>query len=482
MSIIEEINELHENDEHEKIIDIITAIPNEERDSELFSLLARAYNNVERYDEALDNLMYIREEGIDDALWNYRVGYAYYYKDDKEAAENYFKKAYDLNNDDTDAYNFYMLCSEDRDNGINFEERVNRFWKWFEENEKVISDFIEQKSDMSSDEIIEFVSNGAALISNKLQFVFGGNYEFTFTVEGKEYLFYFTPRIVAAMPEKLKSKWKFFPYMQKQDIADSNFKMYNKDLKFNEILVLAEYDEDTNFFNLKFYNKKLNELEEDYAYNAFYIMLEHAVGENISKLYLLGDVEKVDKKLDGMIELTKLYDFIMDILKNKNKDIITDPINRYTVYECKPTDNFFREDIFIGNTCYMEIINDYANYNIDAVVNISKMGARAAYLVYVFSDNENNDFDDKDINKKLLDERNNITDELESIMGKRGSGKEIGIILGNALGVVGGYIDLLLYNQDEFIKRAEEILKKYNYKFRLLRFRQYSEIIKTFND
>ena len=201
------------------------------------------------------------------------------------------------------------------------------------------------------------------------------------------------------MPEKLKSKWKFFPYMQKQDIADSNFKMYNKDLKFNEILVLAEYDEDTNFFNLKFYNKKLNELEEDYAYNAFYIMLEHAVGENISKLYLLGDVEKVDKKLDGMIELTKLYDFIMDILKNKNKDIITDPINRYTVYECKPTDNFFREDIFIGNTCYMEIINDYANYNIDAVVNISKMGARAAYLVYVFSDNENNDFDDKDINK-----------------------------------------------------------------------------------
>ena len=482
MSIIEEINELHENDEHEKIIDIITAIPNEERDSELFSLLARAYNNVERYDEALDNLMYIREEGIDDALWNYRVGYAYYYKDDKEAAENYFKKAYDLNNDDTDAYNFYMLCSEDRDNGINFEERVNRFWKWFEENEKVISDFIEQKSDMSSDEIIEFVSNGAALISNKLQFNFGGDYEFTFTIEGKEYLFYLTPRIVAAMPEELKSKWKFFPYMQKQDIADSNFKMYNKDLKFNEILVLAEYDEDTNFFNLKFYNKKLNELEEDYAYNAFYIMLEHAVGENISKLYLLGDVEKVDKKLDGMIELTKLYDFIMDILKNKNKEIILDPVNRYTVYECKPTYNFFREDIFMGNTCYMELINDYANYNIDAVVNISKMGARAAYLVYVFSDNENNDFDDKDINKKLLDERNNITDELESIMGEKGSGKEIGILLGSALGAIHGYIDLLLYNQDEFIKRAEEVLKKYNYKFILLRFRQYSEAIKTFND
>ena len=482
MSIIEEINKLHENDEHEKIIEIITAIPNEKRDAELFSLLARAYNNVERYDEALNNLMYIREEGIDDALWNYRVGYAYFYKGDKENAEIYFKKSYDLNNEDTDAYSFYMLCSEDKDDGINFEERVNRFWKWFEENEKIISDYIDQKSDMSSEEIIEFVSNGVGLISNNLQFNFGGNYEFTFTIEGKEYLFYLTPRIVAAMPEKLKSKWKFFPYMQKQDIANSNFRMYNKDLSFKEILVSAEYDENTNFFNLKFYNKKLNELEEDYAYNVFSIMLEHAVGENILKLYLLGDVEKADKKLDGMIELTKLYDFIIDTLKNKNKQIITDPVNNYTVYKWEPTDNFFREDIFMGSTCYMELIDDYANYNVDAFINISKMGARAVYLAYEFSENEDNDFEDENINQKLFDEGNKITDELEIIMGEKGSGKEIGIVLGNAYGITGGYIDLLLYNQDEFIKRAEEVLKKYNYKFNLLRFKQYSEIIKTFND
>ncbi|MEI0580789.1 hypothetical protein [Brachyspira pilosicoli] len=480
MSIIEEINELHKNDEHEKIIDIIMAIPKEQRDTELFSLLARAYNNVGRYDEALDNLMYIREECINDALWNHRIGYSYFYKGDKENASMHFKKAYDLNNDDIHSYNFYMLCcSEDKDDGINFEERVNRFWTWFEENEKVISDFIDKKSNMSSEEIIEFVSNGVSLISNNLQFNFGGNYEFTFTVEGKEYLFYLTPRILAAMPEKLKNKWKFFPYMQKQDIADSNFRMYNKDLKFNEILVLAEYNEYTNFFNLKFYNKKLNELEEDYAYNAFYIMLEHAVGENISKLYLLGDVEKLDKKLDGMIELTKLYDFIMDILKNKNNDIITDPMNRYTAYEFNPTNSSFRGDIFMGSTCYMEFISDYVNNNVKTIINISKMGARAVYLAYEFSDNK--DDDDENI-IKLIDERDKIANDLESMMGEKGSGKEIGILLGGAFGILCGYIDLLLYNQDEFIKRAEEVLKKYNYKFNLLRLRQYSEIIKTFND
>ncbi len=481
MNIIRKINQLHEEDEHEKIIEIITSIPNEEMNTELFSLLARAYNNTEEYDKALDNLMYIREECIDDNLWNYRVGYAYYYNGNKENAEIYFKKAYDLDNEDSDAYNFYILCSEDRDEGINFEKRVNIFWKWFEENEKIISDFIEKKSSMSSDEIAEFVSEGTLLISNDLQFNFGGNYEFIFTIEGKEYLFYLTPRIVSAMPDKLKSKWKFFPYMPKQNVENFNFKIYDKDFSFEEILVYAEFNKDADSFNLKFYNEKLNELEEDYAYNTFYIMLEHAIGENIAKFYL-GEALKSYEKLDGMIELTKLYDFIIDILKNRDKKIIEEPTERYSFYERKPYDNYLRDDIFMGNSCYMGLVYDFYNYNYDALVKISKMGARAVYLHYHFYENKDNDFDDENINKILLNERDNITDDIENIMGEKGSGKEIGIILGSAFGTLGGYIDLLLYNQDEFIKRAEEVLKNYNYKFSLLRFRQYSEIIKEFND
>ena len=477
MNIIEQINQLHEDDEHEKIIEIITKIPSDKMNAELFSLLARAYNNTGNYDKALSNLMYIREEGINDALWNFRVGYAYYYKGYMKNAEMYFKKAYDLG--DKDAYNFYMIFSENKDDGINFEERVNKFWKWFYENEKIISDYIDKKSSMSSDEVIEFVSNGVSLISNNLSFEFGGNYEFTFTVEGKEYLFYLTPRIVSAMPDKLKGKWKFFPYMQNNNVENFNFNMYDNNLSFKEILVSAEFDADSKLFNCKFYNEKLNKLEENDVYNVFYKMLDISIGENISHLYI-GDCFKSDKKLDDMIDLTKLYDFIINTLKNINEDkeIILDPINRFTVYQFKYNSQadrvLYREDIIIGNTCYMELIYDYIHYNVNSIVNISKMGARAAYLVYYISDNKDNNFD----SEMILNERNKITDELESVMGKKGSGEEIGIILGNALGVTCAYIDLLLYNQDEFIKRAKEVLKNYNYEFRLFKFHKYDTIAK----
>ncbi|WP_245580640.1 hypothetical protein [Brachyspira alvinipulli] len=67
--LLEEIEKLHKNNNHEKIIQIIYSMNENERDHHIISLLARALNNIQNYDEALNNLMYIREEAIDDPLW-----------------------------------------------------------------------------------------------------------------------------------------------------------------------------------------------------------------------------------------------------------------------------------------------------------------------------------------------------------------------------------------------------------------------------
>lgn len=84
-----QIQKWHESDEHEKIIAAVKALPEEELDYELIGLLGRALNNAERYDEAIAVLLTVEEEGRADSLWNYRMGYAYYYKHD--AGENRMK-------------------------------------------------------------------------------------------------------------------------------------------------------------------------------------------------------------------------------------------------------------------------------------------------------------------------------------------------------------------------------------------------------
>ena len=64
--LLEQLEEWHEQDEFEEIVDAITAIDVEERDYELIGHLGRALNNLERYEEAVEQFLTVAEEGQDD--------------------------------------------------------------------------------------------------------------------------------------------------------------------------------------------------------------------------------------------------------------------------------------------------------------------------------------------------------------------------------------------------------------------------------
>ena len=53
-NIIEVLNNLHKKEKHQEIIDKIEALPSEEMNPEIIGILARAYNNIENYEKALE--------------------------------------------------------------------------------------------------------------------------------------------------------------------------------------------------------------------------------------------------------------------------------------------------------------------------------------------------------------------------------------------------------------------------------------------
>ena len=59
----------HEDDEFQKIVDAILALPEEERDYDLTGQLARALNNLEDYETAAEVLLTVEAEGQHDPLW-----------------------------------------------------------------------------------------------------------------------------------------------------------------------------------------------------------------------------------------------------------------------------------------------------------------------------------------------------------------------------------------------------------------------------
>lgn len=109
-ALYRQIQQWHHEDAHEKILEVLEAIPKAQWDYDTISLLARALNNLERYEEALAYLLQVEEQGAEDPLWYYRVGYAYYYLDRLEEAKAAFERALQLGSHNEDIWELLDWC------------------------------------------------------------------------------------------------------------------------------------------------------------------------------------------------------------------------------------------------------------------------------------------------------------------------------------------------------------------------------------
>ena len=100
-SLINQIDLLHEEKEHQKIIALIEGQPPAAMDYELTCLLARAYINYaqpymdsfrEHIKHAVELLRSIEAEGMADPQWYYRIGTALYWQDEEESAMTYLEQ------------------------------------------------------------------------------------------------------------------------------------------------------------------------------------------------------------------------------------------------------------------------------------------------------------------------------------------------------------------------------------------------------
>lgn len=110
--LLEQLQTWHEEDEYEQIVQAVMDVPAEERDYELISHLGRALNNLERYDEAVEQFLTVTGEGQDDPLWHYRIGLAYYYLERYDEARTAFENADRLDPGDEDTLEFLGWIAE----------------------------------------------------------------------------------------------------------------------------------------------------------------------------------------------------------------------------------------------------------------------------------------------------------------------------------------------------------------------------------
>jgi len=77
-ALLKRLEQWYDDFQFEKIIDKILEIPKDRRDYETSSYLIRAYNSIEKFQSAIDELNFIENQGKKDPLWHFRLGYAYF--------------------------------------------------------------------------------------------------------------------------------------------------------------------------------------------------------------------------------------------------------------------------------------------------------------------------------------------------------------------------------------------------------------------
>lgn len=458
-----------EADEHGQVIETLERIPVQERDFDVIGLLARAYNNVDEYEKALSLLDSTRQEGAENTNWNFRKGYALYYLERYKESLACFNKANELTPEDEDTLDFIRQCNAK----MPFGKRVADFWQWFTENEEELSRMVEDRNEYSADDLIAFVTNGTNLISEDAHFNLGGDYEFTFTVEGNTELFYLYPYLIERMPAQFKDKWHFFPFNQGTDQSFS-FEMYGAKIDMANVAVEPVYNEENNNFSIRFYESALCQLPDGECYNAYYIMMEITLGEGLSYQYI-GDVERADAPIIGMMPLTSLRGYITETLKEMGKEVFDNPKEVYSGYRLEPQENEeLRFDVVAGTTCFTPLLANYYNGSTDLFDRLNSFGAQAAYIAFPYQNEKDGDMN------AAFKFRCELEDTLEAELMKP---EGLGLMLGAATGEANCYIDLLLFDESAFMEKIIPFLKRYpDYHFFISDFRQHCDIYRLFEE
>lgn len=433
--ILKVVERLARNDEHVRIIDMLLALPEEELTDELKGQLARAYNNNGEYEKALPLLEATEEYGRDNANWNFRMGYSYFFLDKYEESCKYFKRALEIEPDDEDAKWFVAQC------GIYspFSQRVRRFWDWFVEHRGEIEGLLKEPN-ANRGALGALMDSGIDILGDNVYYNIGGDFELTFAVESGTECHYLYPYLAGAMPEELRDKWKVFPCKQGCDSRAFTFGMYDKEIDISELLVREQYDEENESFSISYYHPALAELDEAKSVNAFYIILELTVGEGVTYNYI-DSVEAVSDTA-SMYPICELSARIKETVEKHGGEYHSKPKLGYTAYECKPSDgeHALREDIICGVSRYMALCRDYMRSDSSIFCDLAARGADAIYLVITCPEGMDS--------REFLDLRYRVEDWCEEILSRE---ETPGMVLGGAMGCDGqAYIDLIAYDGPAF--------------------------------
>ena len=460
MTLLEQCQRWHENEEYQKIITEIEALPSDERTPELDSELARAYNNAARVDDrayfekAIDLLTPHADYFKGDHLWNFRMGYSYYYLDREDCALPYFEEALAALPGDADTERMIESCRKMLALPLfqrPFRSRVQEAWTAFAQAETELRALMDSDEDRG-EELIARVEDILRITFDDVSFELGkgsAKYELILTPEGmrtKLFSFVYFARLA---PASVREHWD----IRVGRTASVSFALRTGDYSIEMKDVAAWFAQEGEGIALTVCCEKLLPLlkeDEDRAWWMLSLLVDQALGE-IAAMRLIHDFEIVDTPKDAvsvtLADLPKVLEESGLSLANDAEDYLE---HSYLAYKRDPDTSAeagWRFDVYTGSTRLPGLLSAYTE-NDAALVNMYHAdGIAAGFLAYPLPE----DLHGK--SEEILAFRDTL---MEAVL--NAAGADAVIFLGGATGTGCGYLDFIAWDLRAVLDAAAHFL------------------------
>ncbi|WP_317380375.1 suppressor of fused domain protein [uncultured Intestinimonas sp.] len=462
MELLEQCRKWNENDEHQKIIDALEAIPAEERTPELDSELAKAYIAVadigerEPFEKALELLTPHEEYFAGDHCWNYRIALAYYCLDEEGPALCYFENALKARPGDKDTQEYIDDCR--RRLALprfekNFRERTEDAWAAFAQVEGELRQIMDSdQTHQRGEELIETCGNAlkTALRDTSFELGFNGEkYELILSPEGLRSRLFPLVYFQQQAPESVLEHWNIL--VGRQPCEGFELRAGDIEIRAEDVQVWVEKTED-NQMSMVLYCEKLTPLlkeDTDRVWWALSMLVDQTIGE-VSAIALIAGfdiyAEPKDEPAKLLSELPELVQSMGLSLWRDGRDYLE---NSYIAYELEPVEDpeaDWRLDVYTGSCRLPVLINDYLSARSDMVDEYHKDGIVAGFLCYPVDG-----FAGENRAEQILQFRDALQ---EAILTH--AGEDAVTFLGGATGLYYGYLDFLAWNLPAVLNAARD--------------------------
>lgn len=455
---MEQLELWNQEDEYQRIIDEVEALPEEEKTPEIMGQLARAYNNLAQpgdnhlFWRAVELLLSVEDVCSGEADWNFRMGYAYYYLDQEDRARMYFKAALELAPGDEDTVSYIEECNKSLSLPTHvkpFSRRASDGWESFLKGEGKLREMI--AAGEHGDEIVELCKSLLEPAFEDICFEIGGvgePYDLILTPGGDRVKMFQLVYFKNQMPEEVLKHWNV--YVGRQPSENYVLRMFGQDLSATEAWVWVETLEDRQV-GLSVYCEKLLPLlrdSEGQAYSVMAVLLDQILGEAAAMRYI-GYMDLLEAPQEGdHICLDSLREYIEEKIalgSDPHETTADELCEYYTAYTMEPSDGedwYLRQDVFAGVTTCYPLLKEYYEGEERIMDCFHHDGVVPGFFYYSLEGIERD---------KILD----LRDQAKQMISDR---TDHGVtFIGGASGTEFGYLDFIAWDLKAVLDAAVEV-------------------------